>query len=195
MWKFHLFRRKTTSRSEGLQQSIHGHPVFLHEDDFRQIELVPDDNLATLMTESVRIERFEKNHFDGSGFTDIYVRNAELEIPLSQRQITPGDLEDVLAALGYERSPNVMTGYGQDFREKRQDCVAFGKDYCAVYYDFKDNVVQHIWFTNPRGMSRERLSRCLFDLGQQWNLVLQDWNQTVTVNLKDRDAIDRYLNT
>jgi hypothetical protein len=101
----------------------------------------------------------------------------------------------MFSSLGFDRITNVLTGYGQNYREQHKDCVAFGKDYCAVYYDFKDNVVEHIWFTNHWSMDRGRLAKALHDLGQQWNLLLQDWNLTVTVDLKDKNAIDQYLKT
>lgn len=195
MGLFDIFRIKKQRQSEEVQQTFDGPTIFYHEDDFRQVEIVPSDNLSSLKTESEKVDTFAKEHFDGSGFTDIYVRNDENKTKLNQRRIDPNDLEKILSSLGFDRIPNVLTGYGKSYREQHKKCVAFGKDYCAVYYDFQDNVVEHIWFTNHWSMDRERLAKSLHKLGQQWNLLLQDWNLTVTVDLKDKSLIDQYLNT
>jgi len=192
---FDTFRNKKQRQSEEVQQTFDGPTIFYHEDDFRQVEIVLSDNLSPLNTESEKVDTFAKEHFDGSGFTDIYVRNDENKTKLNQRRIDPNDLEKILSSLGFDRIPNVLTGYGQSYREQHKNCVAFGKDYCAVYYDFQDNFVEHIWFTNHWSMDRERLAKSLHELGQQWNLLLQDWNLTLTVDLKDKSLIDQYLNT
>ena len=195
MGLFDIFRIKKQLQQVKAQEIFDGPTIFYHEDDFRQVEIVPGDNLSTLKTESEKVDTFAKEHFDKSGFTDIYVRNDQDQTKLNQRRIDPNDLEKMLSSLGLDRVPNVFTGYGQDYREQHKDCVAFGRDYCAVYYDFNDNVVEHIWFINHWRMDRGKLAKSLHDLGQQWNLLLQDWNLTVTVDLKDKNAIDKYLKT
>ena len=195
MGSFDIFRNKKQLEPEKAHQTFDGPTIFYHEDDFRQVEIVPCDNLSTLKTESEKVDTFAKEHFDGPGFTDIYVRNDQNNIKLKQRRIAPNDLEKILGLLGFDRISNVLTGYGQNYRKQHKECVAFGSGYCAAYYDFKDNVVEHIWFTNHWSMDRGRLAKSLHDIGQQWNLLLQDWNLTVTIDLKDKTAIDKYLKT
>lgn len=190
-----IFRKKKQLPPEKAQRTFDGPTIFYHEDDFRQVEIVPGDNLANLKSESEKVDSFTKEHFDGSGFTDIYVRSDEDKTKLNHREINPNDLEKILSSMGLDRIPNVLSGYGENYREKHEACIAFGKDYCAVYYDYKDNVVQHIWFTNHWSMDREKLAAMLHDLGQKWNLLLQDWNLTVTIDLKDKNSIDHYLRT
>ena len=193
MGLFDIFRNKKQIQTEKNQQTFDGPTIFYHEDDFRQVEIVPDDNLSTLVTETESVDRFAKEHFDGVGFTEIYIRKDDNKTKLNQRRIAPNDLEKIISSLGLDRIPNVLTGYGPNFREQHKNCVAFGKDYCAVYYDFKDNVVEHIWFTNHWSMDREILAKSLHQLGQEWNLLLQDWNINITVDLSDKNSIDHYL--
>lgn len=195
MGLFDIFRNRKQLEPEKAQQTFDGPTIFYHEDDFRQVEIVPYDNFSTLKTESEKVDTFAEEHFYGAGFTDIYVRNDQSNTKLNQRRIAPNDLEKILGLLGFDRIPNVLTGYGQNYREQHKDCIAFGKDYCAVYYDFKDNVVDHIWFTNHWRMDKVKLAECLHGLGQQWNLLLQDWNLTITVDLCDKNSIDQYLET
>jgi hypothetical protein len=191
---FDIFRNKKQRQSDKVQQTSNGPTIFYHEDDFRQVEIVPNDNLLSLKTESEMVDIYTMEHFDGSGFTDIYVRNDETKTKLNQWRIDPIDLEKILSSLGFDRITNVQTG-GLSYQEQHKNCVAFGKDFCAVYYDFQDNVVEHIWFTNHWSMDKERLANSLHELGQQWNLLLQDWNLLNTVDLKDKSSIEQYLNT
>ncbi len=194
MGLFNMFGNKKRQQSEKVQQTFDGPTIFYHEDDFRQVEIVPSANLSSLRTESEKVDTFAKEFFDGSGFTDIYLRKDDNKTKLNQRRIAPNDLDRIFSSLGLDRIPIVLMGYGQSYRERHKNCVAFGKDYCAVYYDFQDNVVEHIWFTNHWSMDRERLAKALLELGERWNLLLQDWSETVTVDLKDKGLIDQYLN-
>lgn len=195
MGLFDIFKNKKSSRPKSLESIIEGPTIFYHEDDYRQVEIVPNDNLAELEDESKKVNDFTKEHFDGSGYTDIYVRSDNNKTELKQRLISPNDLEHKLEILGLDRIPNVLTGYGQTYRELHMDCIAFGKDYSAIYYDFKDEVVQGIWLTNHWSMDRRRLSKCLHQIGKKWKLLLQDWNLNATVDLSDEQAIDDYLGT
>lgn len=189
---FDLFKFKKSAQSGDAEPLSEVTTIFYHEDDYLQVEILPHDNLAYLEAESKRVNDFGNEHLDGSGYTDMYVRNAE-RTELKERQIRPGDLEQSLATLGLDRISKVLTGYGQTFREPHKNCVAFGKDYSAIYYDSRDDIVQHIWLTNHWGIDRKKLASCLHEMGQQWQLVLQDWNLTTAVDLSDRMAIEGYL--
>lgn len=195
MGLFDIFKNKKSTRRNNLESTIEGKTIFYHEDDYRQVEIVPNDNLAELEEESKKVNDFAHEHFDGSGYTAMYVRNDDNKTELRQRLIKPNDLEQKLEILGLERVLNVTTGYGQSYRELHKDCIAFGKDYSAIYYDFKDEIVQGIWLTNHWSMDRKQLSKCLYEIGKKWNLLLQDWNLTKTVDLNNKQAIDDYLGT
>lgn len=193
MGLFDIFKNKKSNRLSNLESTIEGQTIFYHENDYRQVEIVPSDNLTELEEESKKAKDFANEHFDGSGYTDIYVRNDDNKTELKQRLIKPNDLEQKLKILGLERIPNVTTGYGQSYRELHKKCIAFGKGYSAIYYDFKDEIVQGIWLTNHWSMNRNQLSECLHAIGMKWNLLLQDWNLTETVGLNDKQLIDNCL--
>ena len=192
---FNIFKKKQESRSEVPVKELDGPAIFYHEDDFLQVEILPSSNLSNLKIESVKVDTFGKKHFDGTSFTDIYIRNDESRIKLSERQIHPKELEVMLTPLGFDRIQNVLTGYGQSFQEVHKNCIAFSKNYQTIFYDFEENIVQHIWLTNHWGMDREKLAKCLYDLGQQWGLLLQDWNLAVTIDLSNKESLDSYLAT
>lgn len=195
MGLFDIFKNKKSTLPIDHESTIEGLTIFYHEDDYRQVEIVPNDNLAELEEESKKVNEFANEHFDGSGYTDIYVRSDDNKIELKQRSIKPNDLEQKLEILGFERMQNVTTGYGQTYRKLHKDCIAFGKDYSAIYYDFKDEIVQAIWLTNHWSIDRKKLSTCLHEIGKKWNLLLQDWNLSKTVDLNNKQAIEDYLST
>ena len=170
--------------------------LFFHEDDYCQVQLTVKENLSHLQKEAEEVLGFAKEHFDGSGFTDMKVRG-EMPFKLSERQIKINDIELVIAKTDFTKVSKVVTGYGQSHREELKSAKAYGKNGCAIFYDFQDSIVGHIWLDYHWGSSqtdKDNLSSCLFDLGQKWNLVLMDWNQLKLVDLSDSSAIQTYLN-
>jgi hypothetical protein len=166
--------------------------LFYHEDDYCQIELSPMENLTLFQGESKKINDLADKSFDGYGYTDIYVRN-DNRIKLEERKIDQNELEAIVRAIGLDKATKVITGYGTTYRENCKNTVGFGKDYSAIYFDFKEEIVGHIWLTNHFSMDKQKLVDCLLQLGQKWNLLLVDWNQTITVDLTNRDEIEKYL--
>jgi hypothetical protein len=195
MGLFNFFRNKKRSQSETSKPPVEGPTIFYHEDDYLQVEILPLENINQLKLESKEVEKFSEKHFDGLGYSDIYVRTDENKLGLKERHIKPAELETYLSVMEFDRITNVLTGYGQTHRELHKDCIAFGKNYTAIYYDFKENVIQHIWTTGHWSMNKKKLTHVLLNIGQHWNLVLQDWNLTITVDLRNKKAIEDYLNT
>ena len=72
--------------------------IFYHEDDYRQVEIVPSDNFNELIKQAENVQDFTEKHFDGGCFTDIMVKEENV-FKLTQRQIEPSELDLILAAL------------------------------------------------------------------------------------------------
>jgi hypothetical protein len=169
--------------------------IFFHEDDYCQVQLTVKENLTHLQKEAEEVLGFAKEHFDGSGFTDMKVRG-EMPFKLSERQIKNNDIEPMIAKTGFTKISKVFTGYGQSYREELKSTKAYGKNGCAIFYDFKDSFVGHIWLDYHWGnlqTDKDSLCSCLIALGQKWNLVLMDWNQLKLVDLSDSSATRTYL--
>jgi hypothetical protein len=183
---FNLFKKTK------LLSSVDNAGLFFHEDDYCQIELSPIENLSLFSTEADKINDLAEKTFDGSGYTDIYVRNAE-RIKLEERKIHPDQLEEIIKITDLGKALSVKTGYGQTYRIEATNTIGYGKDYSAIYFDFKDHMVSHIWLTGHFSINQEKLAECLFQIGQKWSLLLMDWNQTVSVDLSDMASIKKYL--
>ncbi|MCB9262013.1 MAG: hypothetical protein H6607_06535 [Flavobacteriales bacterium] len=187
MTLFDRFRIKKQIGSNKKTRSI-----FYHEDDFRQVEVIPIENLSLLEAESIEDNNLINKELNRSYGNASYVLN---KIGLNHRKIKPNDIENMLSVLELEKISKVYTGYGQTYRVMRENCVAFGKGYSAVFYDFTDNVVEHIWFTNHWSINKELLTKTLYKIGTKWDLLLQDWQLTITVDLRDKNALEKYLKT
>lgn len=170
--------------------------LFFHEDDYCQVQLTVKENFTHLQKEAEEVLGFAKEHFDSSGFTDMKIRS-DMPFKLAERQIKINDIEPIIAKTDFTKISKVVTGYGQSYREELKLAHAHGKNGCAIFYNFKDNIVEHIWLDYNWGNSQNDktyLASCLIDLGQKWNLVLMDWNQLKLVDLTDSSAIQTYLN-
>ena len=170
--------------------------IFFHEDDYCQVQLMLNENQMSLQKEAEEVFGFSKEHFDGSGYTDIKVREEETH-KLADRQIKINEIEAVIINAGFDKIPKVFTGYGQSYREELTNTEAYGKNGCAIFYDYKDYIVEHIWLEYHWGneqTNKNKFLNCLSDLGKKWNLLLMDWNQLKLVELTDSTATQKYLN-
>jgi hypothetical protein len=174
------------------KDTIMGDTLFFHEDDYCMIELTPKENIQALKDESDTINAKAEKNFDGNGYKDIHVIKDD-RVKLNIRKINPNDLEQIINKTGFQKAAIVTTGYGQTYREERKNTFGFGKDYSVIYFSVKDGSVDRIWFTNPSSMDKEKLTSCLSEIGQKWDLVLMDWFETRIVNLADKKDIDKYL--
>lgn len=59
MGLFDIFRNKKQQPEKALK-TFDGTSIFYHEDDFRQVEIVPSDNLSILVAESEKVDTFAK---------------------------------------------------------------------------------------------------------------------------------------
>jgi hypothetical protein len=168
---------------------------YLHEDDWGMISLVPSENLAFLHEEQERLDQFSAAHFDGSGWTDIYVRSEE-PTPVTVRAIPYTRLVEIFGRL-LPVAERVETGYSS-YREPCPGCFAFGKPYdFALYGSSKDGTVTELSLSMQTPSLdvafRQKLATALGVLGREYRLVVVDWQRSQIVDLGDLVAVERYL--
>jgi len=166
--------------------------LFFHEDDFCQIELVPIENYDNSKSQLEKSSDFSHEHFDGIGYTAIYVRS-ENKFELERRKIPVHVLNDFLISSGFTEAKKVTTGYGQDYRIVPENTIGFGHKYSAIYYDYISDYVTHIWLSQPFNIEREKLVSFLAEAGRRWCLLLVDWEASRVVDLSNEKSIIEYL--
>ena len=166
--------------------------LFFHEDVFRQIELVPKENISSVKQQCTQINDLSQDNCDCSSYTDVFIRN-ENPIELAVKQIAPVDLENMLTDYKFRRASEVLTGYGEKYRISAPDTAGFGHDYAGIFYNFKGNAVNAIWLTRLEEIDQDNLELFLNNAGLKWGLLLVDWTATEFIDLSDRQAIINYL--
>ena len=171
-----------------------GEPIWFHEDDYCQIELLPRAAEAFARGEAEKIRAFGEAHKapDGIGWTDIYRAKAppatvhDLKIHIDKLK------ECVPPSLGlFER---VTTGYSTHV-ERAERTVAWGREGRALIFADSDElqVVQHIWFDHFGRSSTDDMRSFLGACTARWDVLLCDWAWTQVVDPRDTSALDSYL--
>ena len=167
--------------------------IFFHEDDYRQVEILPIENVIALKAKTNSQIKFALEHFDGHGFTDAQSRDGQERVELSERLISVSEFEQVVHSLELDRANTVLTGYSTH-REIAPNTVGFnGGGYASVFYSYSNGFIQHIWFTNNWDFDRERFVSFLNQIGLRWELLLVDWNLADVVDLRSTEYITRYF--
>ncbi len=95
---------------------------YLHEDEWAMIDLLPAENLAEVQQMTRRAQSFGEEHFDGFGWTNMYVF-PQPTYPLSLREIGFNELKALLAER-FHLADIVQSGYSS-YREVQADGFAF----------------------------------------------------------------------
>ena len=165
--------------------------IFYHEDDFGQVEIIPSENFDRLVKEAENVQDFSEKHFDGGGYTDMYVRK-ENDLRLEAREIKVSELNEVLSKLSIEKHTIVTTGIrpGEMLSE---DTFGYGENDRGLFFDVKDGIVSNIWISGRLEVNDETLIAVLNEIGTKWNLLLMDWNKLELVDLKSKEQLKKYV--
>lgn len=170
--------------------------VYFHEDLYCQVEVVPRENLLALNSENEKINELSEAHRSGLGYRDIFSRG-EHQIKTIDRSITLDEFEALLTAFGFRKISNVYSGYGR-LEEICKNTFAFKIDLAIVFCDLQNGLIKNIWLDgfrfNKESEAKEMLVTCLNQIGEKWNLVLNDWDLCEVIDLNNIYEIERYVN-
>jgi hypothetical protein len=169
---------------------------YLHEDEWGMITLLPAENRKQAAATAQEAEAFGAAHFDGTGWTDMYVL-PEPEHRISERHI-PFDELQALVEKGLVPAQAVLSGYSS-YQEECERCYAFGRAYegGGAFYGYHDGgTVMDLHVVCPDSDNAAAVAfftERLLDLGQRYDLILVDWWQDRIVELRDPAAVAAYL--
>ena len=175
---------------ENSNKNIKG-TIFYHEDDFGQIEIIPNENFDELIKEARSVEDFSGKHFDGGGYTDVYVRE-DNGLKLEERKMQVSELNEILSKLPVDKHTIVTTGIRPD-EMLSENTLGYGENYNGLFFDFKDGIVSNIWISGELNMNDEKLISVLNEIGEKWSLLLMDWNSLELIDLKNKEQIKKYI--
>lgn len=165
--------------------------IFYHEDDYRQVEILPFENFNELIKQAENVQDFAEKNFDGVGYSDIMIRE-ENGFKLKQRGIKWRALDQLLSELPVKKYTEVSTGI-RPGEMKRKNTFGYGENYNGIFFNFEADEVKEIWIVGFPKVEKTKLAQTLSIIGSKWNLLLMDWNSLELIDLKDKDQIEKYL--
>lgn len=170
--------------------------VYLHEDDYGQIEILPAQNWEFCTRQIEQIAAFSEQHRapGGVGWTDVLMRTQEPDT-LASLALNREVMSQALSAhlLPFDR---VWTGYGSH-TEEYQDTLAFGFDRdCVICVSTDDSgSVSNLWLGlgGPSQTERDSLISAIRELRQFAKLLFVDWGWGRLYLLDDEEGISQYL--
>lgn len=203
-WIRNIFKKKVSNNAQENHDKIHqqnhdellsNNEIYLHEDLYLQVEIVPRENSGDLDSENDAIKEFSQEHSNGVGFTDIYERD-EQKTTTASRNIVVNDFEKILLDTGLIKLDSVYTGYG-NYREKCEATNAYQIDDATVFCDYENEMIQNIWVDGFRFKSNSEhidiMINALYTIGKTWNLILNDWDLSETLDLESKEEIRKYI--
>jgi len=170
--------------------------VFYHEDNYRQIDILPIQNIFSVQQEADKISELSEEDYTGDGFLKAYAIS-QTKYPLEKLNINRRVFEALLKEDSLFYFDEVYTGYSS-YTELKKDTYAFGYENYVIYYTVLNNIVTAIWVDynflsdtlNERPM---RLKTTLYKIGVLYKLMLVDWNQDISVDLSKEIGISSYI--
>jgi len=168
--------------------------IFLHEDFYRQIELVPEENYFAA---NKSIEELPGANDSPYGFTHCIIRG-QPPVPLLKRKITFQEISEYLSHGACLFSDNVQMGYSNtSYNIDGAYCWGFEHNGIFVECD-RAKVVISIWVCESFLFEKDNLGKKLFEklyfLGKNYGLILIDWNKELAVRMTDAKFLRNYLN-
>jgi hypothetical protein len=166
--------------------------IFYHEDFYRQIELVPEENYFAA-------GRFIDDQLprEGSiyGFPNIVVRS-EQKIKIADRNILIEEIRKILDAVSLSYSENVTTGYGKSVW-KEKNTVVWGFEQFGLFIKYEKTFINAIWLSDspvfPQLRTSQHLAKAIFSISKQYSLILIDWNKEIICRIRSENDVREYL--
>lgn len=171
-------------------------PVFFHEDAYCQVELLPINNLLIKRNKTNSDRNHREQNLTDDGFLNISTRSS-IKYPLSSINIDYKEFEVILKESSLFFFDKVYTGYSTE-RILKNSIHGFGFENYILYYEFNNDIITQCWidynlFSDTLNCYPERLQNALFKLGTIYDLILIDWNELLTVVLKNEPDLANYI--
>jgi hypothetical protein len=167
---------------------------YLHEDEWAMINIMPAENFSRAREVAVEAQTFSQEHFDGQGWTGMYVIPKETH-PIRIRQISLSTLQDLF--LGYLAPVSQLeTGYSTYREAVRNGFALVGERFGVLYGSCQEEIVTGLHVAHFVGEDVEGVEQFIdrvVSVGKEFNLMLADWWQHRIVDLQNRSEVARYI--
>jgi hypothetical protein len=167
-------------------------PIFYHEDLYRQIEFVPEENYFTAGRFLNELLPKESSTY---GTFNITVR-PEQKTKLLDRKIQIKEIKKILDPTSLYYSENVQTGYGHSTWADKNSIV-WGFEQFGIFVKYQKDFVEAIWIADspafPQKRTSQHLTKAIFKVSKAYSLILIDWNQELLCRISSEKVVEDYL--
>jgi len=166
--------------------------IYFHEDEYGQLELVPEANWSFLVKTMQAAQEFSDAHRAGVGWTEIF-SIPQPPIPLLELKIRRSHL---LKAVNGILPPfdRVLSGYGSQATECEHTWAFGAHSSLAMFVEFDEDLVKTAWFTfDLRSQDDATTALILCRALAQWPVVLADWGWNRLYRITDEPALAQYF--
>lgn len=168
-------------------------PIYYHEDFYRQIELIPEENYFSTNKYINDLPLTEGSKY---GIYNI-VERKEQKVKTIDRNIPLSGIKKLLNPLSLFYSDQVQSGYSTAVYNV-ENTVVWGFERYGIFVECNDSYAKNIWLCNSAKFSKENtgkfLAKALKSIGEYYALILVDWNKELVVKLDSEQIILDYLN-
>ena len=170
--------------------------ISFHEDDYRQVELLPENYIFLVSAQLENINNKTEDSIIDLGYTEAYSRKLPKN-PLLSENIKLKDIEIILNQYALYSFNKVESGYGSQMNVKT-NIVAYGFENYIIFFEYFDDLIGSSWITYSLSFNTEksyptRLLDFLSALADRYKIVLVDWNQEVAVKPKSYSQLQSYI--
>jgi hypothetical protein len=167
--------------------------VYFHEDDYCQLELLPEANWGFCAKQMNEIEKFSEGRKAEVGWTDMFMRSE------NPKQLSEVEIErSALVSSVREFLPpfdRVLTGYGS-LSEECQHTIALGPHPSLVLFAEigARDIVMAVWFTLDLKSNEDvaiAVKSCV--ALSRWQVILADWGWCRAYRMSDTESLREYF--
>jgi hypothetical protein len=126
----------------------------------------------------------------------MYVRQKS-PLTIADKRFTPEQIDSFLLSIGMTKAERIYYGYSSAYWPCK-NTNGYILDKAKIIVDYKDDIVTGFWVDGFRFHTaveiKKKLHNILLRIGNEFNVILNDWDLQTTIDLLNSDMVEKYLN-
>lgn len=165
------------------------------EDDYCKVELIPGANLSFVLRQIKEANLFAEEHRTELGYTAVFMRKDNPMKTISE-EIRADYLRKAIISFRLPELTKMRYQGGSLEYFSGSNTSAFGFPWFTLFFDTEGEFVKNIWVKFAQitsGNDVDIIISSLYNLGEENDLILVDWNSDDIIDLKNKNQIRNYL--
>jgi len=189
--KFLAWSKKTQPSSAIITEHI----PYMALDDYCRVEIVPVENDTHILKVFKEIEEHSDTNFDGFGYKEMYEIGALPESTVNE-ELRLDYLDKLLSDKGFIAASKINYD-GQINDAGTYSIRAYGFPNFTIFIEGEEEFAKRIWLSITgiiiHVWQMDVLSKTLWQLGEEGQLLLVDWATSKLYDLRNADDVSAFL--